>query len=53
MTLAVKNIRAIAALRYNCYITTIDVLIEMVQISINTLQSDSITPEEAAIGHFT
>ena len=27
--------------------------IEMIQIAINTLQSNSITPEEAAIGHFT
>ena len=53
MTLAVENIQPIAALRYNYDITTEDVPIEMIQIVINTLQSDFITPEEAAIGHFT
>ena len=53
MTLTVENIRSIAALRYNCDITTEDVPVEMIQIAIHTLQSDSITPEEAAIGHFT
>ena len=53
MTLTVENIRSIASLRYNVDISTKDVSIEMIQIAINTLQSDSITPEEAAIGHFT
>ena len=53
MTLTVENIRSIARLQYNHDITTEDVPIEMIQIAINTLQSDSITPEEAAIGHFT
>ena len=53
MTLTVDNIRDIASLRYNLEISTKDVPIEMIQIAINTLQSDSITPEEAAMGHFT
>ena len=53
MRMIVKNIRSIARLRYNHDITTEDVPIEMIQIAINTLQSYSITPEEAAIGHFT
>ena len=53
MTLTVENILAIASLRYNLNISTKDVPIEMIQIAINILQSDSITPEEAAIGHFT
>ena len=35
------------------YIISKDVPIEMIQIAINTLQSDSITPEEASIGYFT
>ena len=53
ITLTVENIRSIARLRYNHDITPEDISIEMIQIAINTLQSDSITPEEAAIGHFT
>ena len=53
MTLTVENIRSIASLRYNCDFSPELVPIEMIQIAINTLQSDSITPEEAAIGHFT
>ena len=53
MTLTVENICSIASLRYNVDISTEDVSIEMIQIATNTLQFDSITPEEAAIGHFT
>ena len=53
MTLTVKKICSIASLRYNIDISTKDVPIEMIQIAINTLQSNSITPEEAAIDHFT
>ena len=53
MTLTVENIWSIASLRYNVGIFTKDVPIEMIQIAINTLQSDSITPEEATIGPFT
>ena len=53
MTLTVENIWSIASFRYNIDISTKNVPIEMIQIAINTLQSDSITPEEAAIGHFT
>ena len=52
MTLTVENIQSIARLRYNHDITPEDVPIKMIQIAINSLQSDSITPEEAAIGHF-
>ena len=43
MTLTVKNTRSIATLRYNCDIITKDVPIEMIQIDIYTLQSDSVT----------
>ena len=53
ITLKVENIWSISALRYNCDITTEDVPIEMIQIPIHMLQSDSITPEEADIDHFT
>ena len=53
MTLTVKNIRSITALRYNLDISTEDVPIEIIQIAIYTLQSDSFTLEEAVIGHFT
>ena len=53
MTLTVENIWSIARLQYKNDITPEDVPIEMIQIAINTLQSDSITLEEAAIGHFT
>ena len=52
-TLTVENIWLIASLRYNLDISTKDVPIEMTQIAINTLQSDFILPEDAAIGHFT
>ena len=53
MTLTVENIRSIASLRYNVDISIEDVPIKMIQVVINTLQSDSIKPEEAIIGHFT
>ena len=53
MTLTVENVWSIARLRYNHNIITKGVPIEMIQIAMNNLQSDSITPEEAAIGHFT
>ena len=53
MTLIVANIRSIASLRYNLDIATKDIPIEMIQIAIHTLQSDSITPKEGVIGHFT
>ena len=53
MTLTVENIRSITSLRYDLDMSTKDVPIEIIQIAIHTLQSDSITPEEAAIGHFT
>ena len=52
MTLTVETIQSIASLRFNVDISTEDVPIEMIQIAINTLQSDSITPKEAVIGHF-
>ena len=53
MTLTVESIQSIASLRFNVDISTKDVPIEMIQIAINTLQFDSITPKEAPIGHFT
>ena len=53
MTLTVETIQSIASLRFNVDISTEDVPIEMIQIAINTLQSDSITPKEAVIGYFT
>ena len=52
MTLTVENIWYITSLRYNLDISTEDVPIEMIQVAINTLQPDFITPEEATIGHF-
>ena len=53
MTLTVKNIQSIATLWYNFDISTKYVPVKMIQIAIYTSQSDSITREEAAIGHFT
>ena len=53
MILTVKDVWSIAALQYNCDITTKDVPIEMIQIAICMLQSDSITPENTTISHFT
>ena len=53
MTLTIETIRSITSLRFNVDISTEDVPIEMMQIVINTLQSNSITPKEATIGHFT
>ena len=53
MTLTVENIQSSARLQDNHDITPEDLPIEMIQIAINTLQSDSITAEEASIGHFT
>ena len=53
MTLTVETIWSITSLRFNVDISTKDVPIKMVQIAINTLQSDSITPEETTIVHFT
>ena len=53
MTLTFENIRSISSLRFNVDIITEDVPIKKIQIAINTLQSDSITPKEAAIGHCT
>ena len=53
MSLIVENIRSIASLRFKLDISTKDIPIEMIQITIHTLQSDSITPEKATIGHFT
>ena len=53
MILRVKNIWSIATLRYNYDVTTEDVPIEMFQFAINTLHANSITLEEADIGHFT
>ena len=53
MILTVENICSIVRLQYNHDITPKGVPIEMIQIAINTLQSNSITPEEASIGHFT
>ena len=45
MTLTVETIRSIASLRFNVDISTKDVLIEMIQIAINILQPDFITPK--------
>lgn len=53
MTLTVETIQSVVSLRSNIDIFTQDVPIEMIQIVINTLQSDPITPKEAVIGHFT
>ena len=47
------NIWYITALRYNCDSITIEVSVEMIKIKIDTLQSDSITPKETTIDHFT
>lgn len=53
MTLTFKNIPFIAVLRYNCDITTDNVTIEMIKITINILYTNSITLEEAIINIFT
>jgi hypothetical protein len=53
-SLDIELIRAIASLRHTNVDMSEDAIPnEMIKIVINTLNSDSITPEEQALGHFT
>jgi len=57
-TLSIDNIRAIAALKPSRKYNNLDmspeaISTEMIQLCINTLTSDSVTPEEQALGYFT
>ena len=53
ISLTVETARYIASLRFNVDIPTKDVIIEMIKIVDNASQSNSITPKEAATGHYT
>ena len=57
-TLLIDNICAIAAIKLSQKYSDLDmsseaIPIEMIQLCINTLASDEITPEEQALGCFT
>jgi hypothetical protein len=54
MSLNIESIRAIASLCHtNVDLSEDAIPNEMIKIAINTLNSDSITPKEQALGHFT
>ena len=53
MSLSVKIICDIASLKTNVDISDTAIPSEMIRIVINILQSDSVTPEEQALRHFT
>jgi hypothetical protein len=54
MSLNIESIRAIASLCHTNVDMSEDAIPnEMIKIAINTLNSDSITPEEQALGPFT
>ena len=57
-TLSIDDIRAIAALKPHRKYSHIDmspeaISTEMIQLCINTLTSDAVTPEEQTLGYFT
>ena len=54
LSLNLESIRAIASLRHSdLYLSEDSIPSDMIQIAIRTLQLDSITPEEQALGFFT
>ena len=57
-TLSIDDIRAIAALKPSRKYSNLDmspeaISTEMIQLCINTLTSDAVTPEEQVLGYFT
>ena len=57
-TLSIDDICAIATLKSSRRYSDIDMLLEeisteVIQLCINTLTSDAVTPEEQALGYFT
>ena len=54
MSLSVEDIRAITSIRHeDVDISTTAISSEMIQLCINTLNSDHMTKEEQALGYFT
>ena len=54
MSLSVEDIRAIASIRHkDVDMPTTDISSEMIQLCINTLNSDHMTLEEQSLGYFT
>ena len=54
MSLSVEDIRAIASIRHkDMDMSTTAISSEMIQLCINTLNSDHMTKEEQALGYFT
>ena len=53
MSLSIEDIRAIASVRHRIDISELAISSEMIQLCINTLNSDHMTKEEQALGYFT
>ena len=53
MSLSIEDIRAIASNRHGIDMSELAISSEMIQLCINTLNSDLMTKEEQALGYFT
>ena len=53
MSLSIEDIRAIASVRHGIDMSVLAISSEMIQLCINTLNSDHMTKEEQALGYFT
>ena len=53
MSLLIEDIRAIATVRHGIDMSESAISSEMIQLCINTLNSDHMTKEEQALGYFT
>ena len=53
MSLSIEDIRAIAAVKHGIDMSESAISSEMIQVCINTLNSDHMTKEEQALGYFT
>ena len=53
MSLSIEDIRAIAAVKHGIDMSESAISSEMIQLCINTLNSDHMTKEEQALGYFT
>ena len=53
MSLSIEDIRAIASVRHGIDMSELAILSEMIQLCINTLNSDHMTKEEQTLEYFT
>ena len=53
MSLSIEDIRAIESVRHRIDMSESAIFSEMIQLCINTLNSDHMTKEEEALGNFT